>query len=326
MNRILATLVVVTICISAVCGKRPDPPTIESLVKTPEYMAKMRWGTYLSMYLHTMSERKRDTTTFGIMYYPKGSRNLEKDLRWRTVDVRDHGSFGYEYHNGEDFYQQFIEDQEFNVRFTITTLKSEYSTTSQEWSTRVTAKKIDQAKDLKINLIFYGTTKEHGSYFSLHKAHQDTIEVARRCSNGTDDFVCEQAKEYGEYRIGGKALAGAAGDLEFLTLNIANVSRLWDAKSIAMAYINSLHPDHDLCSDLRDFDIQHDHNTLITKIPFEGEIDYMISFKTVQPNENEDDDTPFFDYNTTIFEENHAAAKVIFEERFDRTFAYDPDF
>ena len=42
--------------------------------------------------------------------------------------------------------------------------------------------------------------------------------------------------------------------------------------------------------------------------------------------ENEDDDTPFFDYNTTIFEENHAAAKVIFEERFDRTFAYDPDF
>ena len=143
MNRILATLVVVTICISAVCGKRPDPPTIESLVKTPEYMAKMRWGTYLSMYLHTMSERKRDTTTFGIMYYPKGSRNLEKDLRWRTVDVRDHGSFGYEYHNGEDFYQQFIEDQEFNVRFTITTLKSEYSTTSQEWSTRVTAKKID---------------------------------------------------------------------------------------------------------------------------------------------------------------------------------------
>ena len=93
-----------------------------------------------------------------------------------------------------------------------------------------------------------------------------------------------------------------------------------------MAYINSLHPDHDLCSDLRDFDIQHDHNPLITKIPFEGEIDYMISFKTVQPNENEDDDTPFFDYNTTIFEENHAAAKVIFEERFDRTFAYDPDF
>jgi mannosyl-oligosaccharide glucosidase len=137
--------------------------------------SKYLWGTYKPNLYFSMKQKKKETPVFGIMWYGLKDKNyfsskvdISEILRHECAKT-DSIKYYWPYHNGKDYANEIIKDEDNNIIFDIQNIKTNYDLDQQSWINVINAKKINKDSIInKINnigIILYFSLEE----FSLDK-------------------------------------------------------------------------------------------------------------------------------------------------------------
>ena len=220
----------------AFASARNATKDINHFLLTPTHNSLYKWGLYKPHTIFSVKDRQATPTTFGIMWFPTGTRDLDADLVYYVSDLKDpRDSYSFDYHNGQNLSVQEVTDHTNNVRFTIKWAKTKTPKPGEQfWEAEVAGEQIDKnGKDIALSLIFFATTELPGSYFEIQDTSIHT-EYVRKCHTRTSE--CADAENANYYRFGSKSGAGAVGDVLQIGLNAYDRDSLWEVKDFVSAY------------------------------------------------------------------------------------------
>ena len=136
--------------------------------------SKYLWGTYKPNLYFSMKQKQKETPVFGLMWY-----GIKENYFSSKVDISDklrHEcaktdkiKYYWPYHNGLDYANEIIKDEENNIMFDIQNIKTNYDINEQSWINIINGKKINNnsklTKNNNIGIILYFSLEE----FSLDK-------------------------------------------------------------------------------------------------------------------------------------------------------------
>ena len=148
-----------------------ESPNLFSEIHNSKYL----WGTYKPNLYFSMKQKKKETPVFGIMWYGLKDKNyfssktdISEILRHECAKT-DSIKYYWPYHNGLDYANEIIKDEDNNIMYDIQNIKTNYNLEEQSWINVINAKKINKnSKINKINnigIILYFSLEE----FSLDK-------------------------------------------------------------------------------------------------------------------------------------------------------------
>ena len=157
-----------------IIASQPDSDIESSNLFSEIHNSIYLWGTYKPNLYFSMKQKQKETPVFGLMWY--GIRDNYFSSKVDIGDILRHEcaktdkiKYYWPYHNGLDYANEIIKDEENNVILDIQNIKTNYDINEQSWISVIKGKKINQnSKNNKINnigIILYFSLEE----FSLDK-------------------------------------------------------------------------------------------------------------------------------------------------------------
>ena len=135
--------------------------------------SKYLWGTYKPNLYFSMKQKQKETPVFGLMWY-----GIKENYFSSKVDIgdklrhecskTDSIKYYWPYHNGLDYANEIIKDEDNNIMFDIQNIKTNYDINEQSWISIIKGKKINTQnynQKNNIGVILYFALEE----FSMDK-------------------------------------------------------------------------------------------------------------------------------------------------------------
>ena len=129
--------------------------------------SKYLWGTYKPNLYFAMKQKQKETAVFGLMWYGIKEKyfskkvNIDEILRHNCLKT-DAIKYYWPYHNGLDYSNEIIKDEENNLKLDINTIKTNYDINEQSWVTKISGQKLKNSIENKnIGIILYFSLEEY---------------------------------------------------------------------------------------------------------------------------------------------------------------------
>ena len=135
--------------------------------------SKYLWGTYKPNLYFSMKQKQKETPVFGLMWYGIKEKyfsskvDIGDKLRHECAKT-DSIKYYWPYHNGLDYSNEIIKDEENNIILDLQNIKTNYDITEQSWINVIRGKKINKKnanQKNNIGIILYFSLEE----FSMDK-------------------------------------------------------------------------------------------------------------------------------------------------------------
>ena len=177
---------------------QPDSEIESQNLFSDIHNSKYLWGTYKPNLYFSMKQKQKETPVFGLMWYGIKDNYFSSkvdigDILRHECAKTDKIKYYWPYHNGLDYANELIKDEENNVILDIQNIKTKYDINDQSWISIIKGKKLNQnSKINKINnigLILYFSLEE----FSMDK---------KAIFNGENIKIDDTNYELNEMRFG----------------------------------------------------------------------------------------------------------------------------
>jgi mannosyl-oligosaccharide glucosidase len=135
--------------------------------------SKYIWGTYKPNLYFSMKQKQKETPVFGLMWYGIKEKyfsskvDIGDKLRHECAKT-DSIKYYWPYHNGLDYSNEIIKDEENNIILDLQNIKTNYDIIEQSWINVIRGKKINKKnanQKNNIGIILYFSLEE----FSMDK-------------------------------------------------------------------------------------------------------------------------------------------------------------